>query len=277
MKAPRTAHRGPVRSPQDETDLLHALRTHQVDAIVGEHHVMLVRLKQAEDDLQSSRNQLRMLAAHLLAARESERAAIARELHDEFGQALTSLQLGLSWLSLKVSPDQRPVLARIRSLSDTTTSLLQSVRSITSELRPGALDELGLTRTLALAAMTFQEHTGIRCRFETNTRRVAWDDAAAVALFRIVQAALTNVARHARASRVDVALMKDRTAVAITIQDNGRGIGRRLADDRRSLGISGMRERTIALDGTFSLTGARRTGTLLTARIPLSRAVAIGT
>lgn len=248
-----------------------------MDAIVGERHVMIVRLKQAEDDLQRSRNQLRTLAAHLLAARESERVAIARELHDEFGQALTSLQLGLSWLSLKVSPVQRPVLARIQSLSDTTTSLLQSVRSITSELRPGALDELGLTRTLALAAMTFQDHTGIRCRFQTNTRRVAWDDAAAVALFRIVQAALTNVARHARASTVDVALTKDRTAVAITVRDNGRGIGRKLVDDRRSLGISGMRERTIALDGTFSLTGARRTGTLLTARIPLSRALAHST
>jgi len=101
---------------KEAEELFHALRTQQVDAIVGERHIMVVRLKQAEENLKSSRNQLRALAAYLLSAREDERAVIARELHDEFGQALTSLYLGLSWISRKLTPGQRPLQEKIRSL-----------------------------------------------------------------------------------------------------------------------------------------------------------------
>ena len=122
--------------------LARALRTHEVDAIVGDRDIMVVRLKQAEDELERSRDQLRALAAHLLSVRDSERVAIARELHDEFGQALTSLQLGLAWLARNVTPEQRTLLAKIASLSEATTGLIRSVKLITIELRPGAVDEL---------------------------------------------------------------------------------------------------------------------------------------
>src|SRR5467141_2345616 len=106
---------------KEAEELIHVLRTQQVDAIVGERHVMLVRLKQAEENLKSSRDQLRALAAHLLSARENERALIARELHDEFGQALTSLHLGLSWISRKLTPGQRLLEEKVKSLSGITT------------------------------------------------------------------------------------------------------------------------------------------------------------
>ena len=114
---------------------MHALRTQQVDAIVGERDTMLVRLKQAEEDLRNSRNQLRALAANLLSVRDDERLAIARELHDEFGQALTSLQLGLSWVSRKLPRGQRPLQEKISSLTATTTSLIQSVKNVAGQLR----------------------------------------------------------------------------------------------------------------------------------------------
>jgi len=258
---------------KEAEELIHALRTQQVDAIVGERHVMLVRLKQAEESLKSSRNQLRALATYLLSVRESERTVIARELHDEFGQALTSLQLGLSWISRKLTPQQRPLQEKIKSLSATTTSLIRSVKNIASELRPGVLDELGLVKTLKSEAREFEGHTGIRCRFKTNIARAKFDHSAAVAIFRIVQASLTNVARHARASRALITLMKKKNGLILTVMDNGKGITRKLVYSHDSLGITGMRERALALGGTFTLGGSRSKGTMLTVRIPLSRII----
>ena len=164
----RPAHRRESDSLTGREGLERALRTHEVDAIVGDRAIMLVRLKQAEDDLESSRDQLRALAGHLLSVRDSERAAIARELHDEFGQALTSLQLGLAWLARNVTPEQRPLLKKITVLSDATTGLIRSVKDITVELRPGAVDELGLTKALKSSTMEFEGTAGIPCRFRTN-------------------------------------------------------------------------------------------------------------
>jgi signal transduction histidine kinase len=275
------SHRKPpyreLKSKMKEAEaLIHVLRTHQVDAIVGERHIMLVRLKQAEENLKSSRNQLRALAAYLLSVRENERTMIARELHDEFGKGLTSLHLGLSWISRKLAPGQQPLQEKIRSLSATTTSLMRSVKKIASELRPGALDELGLVKTLKSKAREFEGLTGIRCGFDTNTGSVKFDRPAAVAIFRIVQAALTNVARHAHASRALIALIKRKNGLILTVTDNGKGITRKLIYKHDSLGITGMRERALALGGTFTLGGSRSKGTILTVQIPLSRAI-IGT
>jgi signal transduction histidine kinase len=261
---------------EEAEKLIHALRTQQVDAIVGERHVMLVRLKQAEENLKSSRNQLRALASYLLSVRENERATIARELHDEFGQALTSLHLGLSWISRKLTPGQRPLREKIRSLLATTTSLIRSVKNIASELRPGVLDQLGLVKTLKSEAREFEGHTGIPCRFKMNIAKARFDRSAAVAIFRIVQAALTNIARHAHASRALITLMKRKNNLILTVMDNGKGISRKVIDSHDSLGVTGMRERTLALGGTFTLGGSRSKGTILTVRIPLSR-VLIGT
>jgi len=272
------SRRAPAR--RDRTDsltgvegLARALRTREVDAIVGDRDIMVVRLKQAEDELERSRDQLRALAAHLLSVRDSERVAIARELHDEFGQALTSLQLGLAWLARNVTPEQRPLLAKIASLSEATTGLIRSVKLITIELRPGVLDELGLAKTLRAVAKEFEGSVGIPCRFRTNAADVAFNRPAAIAVYRIVQATLTNIARHARAAHATVALMTSARDLTVTVTDDGRGISRKLVDSRDSLGIIGMRERVLALDGTFTLAGSRRDGTTLKVRLPLSRVV----
>jgi signal transduction histidine kinase len=261
-----------LKSKMKEAEaLIHVLRTHQVDAIVGERHIMLVRLKQAEEKLENSRNQLRALAARLQSIRENERAVIAREIHDEFGQALTSLQLGLSWIARKVTPQQQPVQAKIRSLSALVTTMIRLVKRIAVELRPGALDELGLVKTLQSEAREFEGHTGIRCRFETNLGKAKFDRVGSVAIFRIAQAALTNVARHAHASRATIALMKRNNDLMLMVNDNGKGITQKLVHSHNSLGIIGMRERALALDGTLTLRGSNDKGTTLTVRIPLSR------
>jgi len=273
MKGQSTPYHELESRMKEAEELVHALRTQQVDAIVGERHIMLVRLKQAEENLKSSRNQLRALAAYLLSVRENERAVIARELHDEFGQALTSLHLGLSWISRKLTPGQQPLREKIRSLSTLTSTMIRSVRKIARELRPGVLDELGLVKTLKSEAREFEGHTGIKCRFRTNTGKAKFDRSAAVAIFRIVQAALTNVARHAHASRALIALIKKKNGLILTVMDNGKGITRKRIDSHHSLGITGMRERALALGGTLSITGSRTKGTTLRVRIPLPRVI----
>jgi signal transduction histidine kinase len=261
---------------KEAEELVHVLGTHQIDAIVGDRHVMLLRLKEAEENLKNSRDQLRALAASLQSIRENERTEIARELHDEFGQVLTSLQLGLSWMSRNLTSGQQALQEKIKSLLGLTTTLIRSVKKIASELRPGVLDELGLVKTLKSEAREFERHAGIRCRFETNMGKAKVDRSAALAIFRIVQAALTNVARHADASRALVALMKRKNGVILTVTDNGKGITRKLVYSHNSLGIIGMRERALALGGTFTLRGSQKKGTTLTVRIPVSW-VGIGT
>lgn len=273
MTKRRSTDHEPAGSLTGEGALARALRTHQVDAIVGDNHVMLVRLNQAEEELGRSRDQLHALAGHLLSARDAERIAIARELHDEFGQALTGLQLGLAWLSCHVPPKQRPLHEKIASLTQTTTRLIRSLKDITVELRPGALDELGLIKTLHATARGFKAYAGIACGFRTNATSVTFDRGAALAVFRIVQAALTNVARHAHATTARIALMTSKTEMVVTVRDNGKGIARARVDSKDSLGLIGIRERTFALGGTCAIQGSRGSGTLLTVRIPLSRAV----
>jgi signal transduction histidine kinase len=263
------SHESKIKEKEAEA-FIHALRTHQVDAIVGERHIMIVRLKQAEENLKKSRDQVRALATSLQAIRENERAVIARDIHDELGQKLTSLELGLSWLA-QVTPKQQPLQKKIGSLSALVTILIQSVQRISDELRPGVLEELGLVKTLKSEAREFKEHTGIPCLFETNMGKAKFNRVGSVAIFRIAQAALTNIARHANASRARMTLVKRTHHLILMVNDNGKGIAKKRGSSSHSLGIIGMRERALALDGLLSLRGSTGKGTTLTVRIPLSR------
>jgi len=270
MSHPKPPSRESKIKGKEAEAFIHALRTHQVDAIVGDRHIMVVRLKQAEENLKKSRDQVRALATSLQSIRENERAVIARDIHDELGQKLTSLELGLSWLA-QVIPKQQPLQEKIGSLSALVTTLIQTVRRISDELRPGVLEELGLVKTLKSEAREFKEHTGIPCTFETNMGKAKFDRAGSVAIFRIAQAALTNIARHANASKARMTLVKRTHTLILTVNDNGKGIAKKRVLSSHSLGIIGMRERALALDGLLSLKGSTGKGTTLTVRIPLSR------
>ncbi len=252
-------------------ELVHALRTHQVDAIVGERHIMLVRLKQAEEDLELSRNQLRALTASLLSIRENERTVIAREIHDELGQALTCVQLGLSWIAGKVTARQQPVRDKINAMTALVMTMIRTVQRIADELRPGLLDELGLVKALRSEVRKFTGYTGTSCKFETNMGKAKCSREESIAIFRIAQAALTNVARHANASKIVMSLMDGTTHLVLTVHDNGKGITREQISSAQSLGIIGIRERVLALKGSLNIRGSKATGTTLTVRIPRPR------
>jgi PAS domain S-box-containing protein len=226
--------------------------------------------KRSKEDLQHSFRQLRALTAQLQSVREQERTRLARELHDELGQALTAIKIDLS--ALRDAAGREPLSAtvapRITSIMNFVDRTIHSVRRISTELRPGILDDLGLVAAVEWAAEDFQARTGIECRVSLPDTDLAIDSARATALFRILQETLTNIARHAGASQADIALAQENGSLFLVVHDNGRGIGEKYRSTASSLGILGMRERAVLLGGDLDIAGDPGCGTTVKVRIP---------
>jgi len=226
----------------------------------------LSETKRAEQELRASSEELRSLAAHLLTVREEERAMISREVHDELGQSLTAVKLDLAWLAKRLPRENGEMLERIRSTRQLAEGLIQDVRRISTELRPGILD-MGLAAAAEWQVQEFQARTGIRCNLRLLTREVFAPDVS-TALFRILQESLTNVARHAKATRVEVVLQKQRDRLVLWMRDNGRGFDQADPSLSKSLGLLGMRERAAILGGQVKISSAPGKGTTVAAWIP---------
>jgi signal transduction histidine kinase len=226
--------------------------------------------QRAEDKLRRSLDQLRALTTYLQYVREEERTRIAREVHDELGQALTGLKLDMSWLASKLGKNAKPVQQKVKTMVDHIDSTIQTVRRIATELRPGILDSLGLVAAMEWQANEFQTRTSIPCVVTTNVADTVWDQDITTVFFRIYQETLTNIIRHAQASRVDVRLAQEGDHLVMTVSDNGRGISDDEIANTRSLGLVGMRERAMLIGGELSLHGAPGKGTTVTLRVPLN-------
>jgi signal transduction histidine kinase len=213
---------------------------------------------------------MRQLAARLQSAREEERAALARELHDELGQTQTAIKLELvrTIEALKADRAGRETVDRIQSLAGLVDIGISTVKRIATNLRPPALDHLGLPAAIRWEAMTFRARTGLRCYIRGARDTTALTAEQQTVVFRIFQEALTNVARHARASAVHLTLSERKGIFELRIRDNGRGITSAEAGDPRSIGLVGMRERTAMIGGTFHIVGQRTKGTVITVRVP---------
>ena len=223
--------------------------------------------KRAERELRASSEQSRNLASRLLSVREEERTRIAREIHDELGQSLTAVKIDLAWLAGRLPRGNVPMLERIHSTLELADSIIQSVRRISTELRPGILD-LGLVAAVEWQTQEFQDRTGIRCQLRLPALEVVAADVS-TALFRILQETFTNVARHSRATRVEVVLQKERDRLVLAIRDNGRGFDQADPSLSGSLGLVGMQERAAMLGGGVSISSAPGKGTSVIAWIPL--------
>jgi len=227
--------------------------------------------RRVEEELNRSREELRNLYQHLHSVREEESKRIAREIHDELGQALTALKMDLSWLLSRL-PDDLEYRTLFRDKARAMTGLIdktiQTVQKISAELRPGLLDDLGLPSAIEWQAQEFQSRTDIQCQFQFKGSEFKTDPDCATAVFRILQEALTNIVRHAGASRVKIALREDAEEMELTISDNGRGITPAEIDSPTSLGIIGMRERIRPFGGELRLSGMAKKGTSVTVRIP---------
>jgi signal transduction histidine kinase len=242
--------------------------------LVGWNRTLSKRILQRTAALEATGEQLRALSAKLESAREEEGARIARELHDEFGSALISLKWDVELIDkLCSAAPQRTDFSKLRDKTKAMMALIdasiQSVTRIASELRPSLLDDLGLMAALEWQARQFEARAGIICRIDTLVEEVRLRREEATAVFRIFQEAMTNVLRHAHATRVDITVAAQAGEVVLEIRDNGRGITEDELAAPGSLGLMGMRERAHFVGGRIEIKGVARHGTVLTLRVPI--------
>jgi signal transduction histidine kinase len=224
--------------------------------------------RHAEEQLRQSHEQLRSLSVYLQHVREEERIRIAREVHDELGQALTGLKLQLSWLGNRLPPKSKLLREKMKSISEQIDETIHTVRRIATELRPGVLDTAGLLAALEWQAQQFQKQTGIHCEVKSAVRETLWDQDLNTAFFRIFQETLTNIIRHAKASRVEVRFVEAGNFLVLMVKDDGRGISEAEINNTKSIGLLGMRERAALLGGEVRMRGVPGRGTTVTVRIP---------
>ena len=225
--------------------------------------------KQAEEELRESKERLRSLADYLQSVRENERTAIAREIHDELGQALTGLNIDLSWLAKKVPENEKVLLDKIRAMSEMTTQTIRTVQRISTDLRPGLLDDLGLVAAIEWQTEEFKNRTGIRCTLTIDPEDITIDDRRSTSLFRILQETLTNVTRHAQSTQVYVSLQEKDRGLELMVKDNGTGISEEHVFDPKSLGLIGIRERAYQWGGEVKINGSPGKGTTVVVRMPI--------
>jgi signal transduction histidine kinase len=224
--------------------------------------------KQTEEQLRESHAQLRALSVHLQYVREQERIRIAREVHDELGQSLTGLKLQLTWMAGRLPKDLKSLHRKIHVMTDGIDETIQSIRRIATELRPGLLDTAGLPAALEWQAIEFQKQTGIECSVSVAMRGSTLNQDLNTAFFRIFQETLTNIIRHANATKVEVRLFEAAEHFVLEVKDNGRGISESEIQNTKSIGLVGMRERAALLGGEVRWRGHPGKGTTVSVRIP---------
>jgi PAS domain S-box-containing protein len=222
----------------------------------------------AAERLGGPQRELRALAVRLQQVREEERTSIAREIHDELGQALTGLKLDVAWMSNRL-PRGQGLSEHCQSVIRRIDGTLGAVRRIATELRPSVLDQLGLAATVEWQAQEFAARTGVKVSLEMCSEDIDMPDDLASAAFRILQEALTNVARHANATRVNIRLRRTPGFLQLEVADDGIGISGARLQGTASLGLVGMRERALACGGELVVAGRPGGGTEVLLRAPL--------
>lgn len=229
--------------------------------------------RMAAQALESSRQQLRALTTRLQTGREEERARVAREIHDDLGQMLTAIKLNLDWVERRIGDradpsELNPEFDRIVESGEMVDEAIQSVQRIAADLRPAILDNLGLGEALQSEVGRFQERSGITCELQLPTEILNVPPDTGITIFRVVQEALTNVARHSEATLVRISLTLGNAQVVLRLEDNGKGISPRAVGDPHSLGLLGMAERAAALGGDVCITPVVPHGTQVTLQVP---------
>jgi len=236
-------------------------------AQIGTQLGRVLERKQAQDESERSQDQLRNLYHRLEQVREEERTRTAREVHDHLGQVLTTIKLELSLLRKKLDDDNPAIQKSIEQLLEMSDDAIQTVKKISMDLRPPILDDLGIAEAIVWQVKEFTGRTGIECEFEDNLNDFEPDLERSTTLFRIFQETLTNVVRHAGATKVYVTLSELNDSVTLQVRDNGCGILPGEVSNLRSLGLLGMRERAMVWGGNLQIHGVSDEGTTVTINI----------
>ena len=248
-------------------------RTAVLTRVNQELRTEIAERERAEEQLRTSLDQLRALAARLQSVREEERTSIAREIHDELGQGCTAIKMDLALIGRRLTKRQTKLRAKVDSAMQLADDMIGTLRKIASQLRPRTLDDLGLSAALEAQAQEFESRTGILCSVTLPQEPLVLDADISTAVFRIFQESLTNVARHAHATRVEARLERQNNRITFQVSDNGEGFDPEKAKANKSLGLVGMQERAFLLNGDLKIAGAPGDGTTMTLTIPLAHPV----
>ena len=225
----------------------------------------------AERELKEMNDELALLLVQREDIRENERTRISLELHDDLGQRLTGLKLDVAWLSNRIKDGRIPEQDKIDALRAQIDQAISSVRRISTELRPMVFDELDFASAVTWQVQAFSQRTGVEVRLSLEELSETKNEAVALGLFRIVQESLTNIARHAKATQVDITLRKNSQALVLSIRDNGQGMA--IDSTRKGLGVIGMRERAKAIGAQFTFSSEIEKGTSIKIELPIAAAV----
>ena len=243
---------------------------HQTDDVLA-----LVRdtteAKKVEKELIKSREDLRLLSNHLENIREEERLHIAREIHDELGQHLTVLKMNVSFLDKNIAENDTRFTKDFNKIVDLINEMVKTVRKISHELRPNVLDQLGLVPAMEWHSNDFEKRTGLKTTFIADFMEINLADNKRIGLFRIFQESLTNIARHAEATRVDISLNIQDGEIIMLIEDDGKGFNTSSVEHKKTLGIVGMRERAIMMGGTYTINSSPGNGSITEVIIPVGK------
>ena len=225
--------------------------------------------KKAEEEIKRSHEELRQLSGYLERIREEERTSIAREIHDELGQQLTGLKMDISWLNKKIIHESKAVREKIGGMISLVDETVKTVRRISTELRPGILDDLGLIDALQWQSHEFEKRTGITTRFDTSFTDSSFEKNLSTGIFRVFQETLTNVARHAHATEINTLFERQGENLVLRVGDNGKGFDETEIKHKRTLGLVGMRERAKMFGGELAVTSKTGKGTVITLSVPM--------
>jgi PAS domain S-box-containing protein len=222
---------------------------------------------EVENKLRERTDEIQRLTAHLEKAQEEERTRIAREIHDELGQQLTGLKMDASWIAKNLSVSEKPVQQKIITMMSLIDDTVKTVRRISSELRPGILDDLGLLPALEWQSQEFEKRTGIKTTFHAGVEDFNPERNLSTNIFRVYQEALTNIARHSKATEVKANISEHQDHIVLEVKDNGQGMDTD-ATNKNTLGLIGMRERALLFQGELSIQSEKQKGTVIRLKVP---------
>jgi len=226
--------------------------------------------KQMEQDLIKSQLDLRNLAMSLEMARENEKKIISREIHDELGQLMTGLKMDIAWVNGRLDAEQKLLKNKTQSMLEMVDEGIRSVKRITTQLRPRILDEMGLAAAVEWQTERFEKQSGIKCKTSFSPSDIEIAMEISIVMFRVLQEALTNVARHSKATAVAISLKAADRRLVLQVKDNGVGITQAQLSNQQSSGLTGARERLLAIGGDLQVKGLKGRGTALIASVMLA-------
>jgi len=227
-------------------------------------------LEKRDNELQAATIELRNLTNHVMNIREEERRRIASDIHDDLGQRLTAMNLGLHWLSTKTDDQPDFVHSRILELMKMNSDTLSAVQDLARRLRPKLLDKLGLKDALVMLVADIGKRGGPTSKVVYEVARATLDPIVSITIYRLAQECLSNILKHAKANHMTLTLREEDDQLIFTAVDDGGGVGRKEQDGNTSLGLIGMRERALHLGGSFSISNGEGSGTKVEIVIPLS-------